>query len=246
MLISGASGGVGEGIATACGEAGWEVWVAARRSAEGMAVAEEVDRAGGTGRFVPCDVGVPGAVAAVVEAVTRVSGGLDGLVHNATSGWSSRPGPIGEVSIDEVKDQVLVGLRGPYLLSLGCYELLRASGSGSVVFLTSEAGFEGKPTLAPYAMVKAAERGLARVLSREWGPSGVRVNAVAPLATSPAMDRFCEDPGRRARVLERIPLGRLGDPHRDIGPVVRFLLSDDSRFVTGQTIMADGGSCPIV
>lgn len=245
VLVTGASGGVGRGIATACGEAGWEVWVAARRVDEGTSVADEVTAAGGLGRFVTCDVGDPDSVASVVKTVTDVSGRLDGLVHNATSGWSSRPDPLMEVSMEEIQDQMLVNLRGPYLLNLGFFELLRLSGSGSVVMLTSEAGFEGKPNLTTYAMVKAAERGLTRVLSREWGPSGIRVNAVAPLSSSPAMDRYFEDPANKARVLGRIPLGRLGEPHSDIGPVVRFLLADEARFVTGQTIMVDGGSCPI-
>src|SRR5450759_843611 len=115
-----------------------------------------------------------------------------------------------EVSMEEIQDQMLVNLRGPYLLNLGFFELLRLSGSGSVVMLTSEAGFEGKPNLTTYAM-----------------------------------DRYFEDPANKARVLGRIPLGRLGEPHSDIGPVVRFLLADEARFVTGQTIMVDGGSCPI-
>jgi 3-oxoacyl-[acyl-carrier protein] reductase len=113
--------------------------------------------------------------------------------------------------------------------------------------MTSEAGFEGKRLLAPYAMVKAQQRALVTVLAREWGTAGVRVNAVAPLAGSPAMDRaFVSDPHMEARVMSRIPLGRLGDATADVGVAVRFLLGDDARFVTGQTLMVDGGSAAIV
>jgi NAD(P)-dependent dehydrogenase (short-subunit alcohol dehydrogenase family) len=94
-------------------------------------------------------------------------------------------------------------------------------------------------------MVKAQQRALVGVLAREWGPAGVRVNAVAPLAGSRAMDRaFVSDPTMEERVMGRIPLGRLGDATNDIGVAVRFLLGDDARFVTGQTLMVDGGSCP--
>lgn len=87
---------------------------------------------------------------------------------------------------------------------------------------------------------------MMRSLAREWGPAGIRVNAIAPLASSPAMDEaFISDPEMRDRVNSRIPLGRLGDATEDVGTVVRFLLSDEARYLTGQTLMVDGGSCPI-
>src|SRR5262249_33697505 len=117
---------------------------------------------------------------------------------------------------------------------------------GSLVVTTSEAGFEGKRLLSAYAMVKAAQRGFVRVLAREWGPDGIRVNAVAPLATTPALEQaFVSDPSMQQRALGRNPLGRLGDTVHDIGAAVRFLLGEDARYVTGQTLMIDGGSCPI-
>src|SRR5665213_1495692 len=179
VLISGASGGVGRGIAIACGSAGWEVWIAARRKAEGTAVADEVGAAGGIGRYVECDVGDAESVAAVVAQVNQVSGQLHGLVHNATSAYSSQPKSLADSSMVEFEDHIRVNLRGLYLLSTACFDLLSAS-RGSLVVLTSEAGFEGKPVMGMYAMAKAAQRGLAGVLAREWGPVGIRVNCVAP------------------------------------------------------------------
>ena len=96
-------------------------------------------------------------------------------------------------------------------------------------------------------MVKAAPRAYVPVLAREWGPHGIRVNALAPLAGSPGMAKAFElDVPMRDRVMSRIPLGRLGDAEGDIGPVARFLLGPDAGFVTGQTVMVDGGSCPVV
>jgi 3-oxoacyl-[acyl-carrier protein] reductase len=244
VLITGASGGVGRGIAVACGEAGWTVWIAARRPEEGASVAAEVDGAGGKGRFIFCDVGDPESVSDAVSHVISSDGDLDGVVHNATSGYSSQSRPLDEVTLAEVEDQIRVNVRGMYLLAQVSIDSLRSTG-GAFVVLTSEAAFEGKPRLVPYATVKASQRGMVRVLAREWGSFGVRVNCIAPLAASSAMIRYCEDPTNRARVMDRIPLGRLGDPQSDIGPAVRFLLSDDARFMTGQTIMVDGGSCPI-
>lgn len=245
IVVSGASGGVGLGIAVACGRAGWNVWIAARREAEGRSAAEAVTAAGGTGHFHRCDISDDDSVAGLMDTIVASSGRLDGIVHNATSGRSPVAVPVATVGPAEFQDHVRVALRGMFLVARHGQPLLQAS-SGSLVVLTSEAGFEGKRKLAPYAVIKGAQRGAMRVLAREWGPLGIRVNAVAPLAGTPAMVRaFESDPEMEARVMGRNPLGWLGDPADDIGPVVRFLLSDDARYVTGQTIMADGGSCPI-
>jgi 3-oxoacyl-[acyl-carrier protein] reductase len=245
VIVTGASGGVGRGIAIACGAAGWTVWVAARRETEGVAVADEVEAAGGHGRFVACDVADRASVDAAVAAAVGRDGRLDGFVHNATSGLSPRPVRLADVPVAELRDHVAVSVRGSVLAARAAYPHLVASG-GSLLLLTSEAGVEGKVRLAPYASVKAAQRGMVRALAREWGRQGVRVNAIAPLATSPAMEQaFANDPDVAPRVLGRNPLGRLGDAVRDIGAVVRFLLSDDARYVTGHTIPVDGGSCAL-
>lgn len=243
VLVTGASGGLGRGIALACGTAGWTVWVAARRGPEAAAVADEVTAAGGVGRSIVCDVTDDASVAAAIAAAAE-DAGLDGIVHNATSGFSSQAGPIDAITLDQLEDHIAVATRGLYLLARHGLPRL-AERRGAMVVMTSEAGFEGKRLLAAYAMVKAQQRGLVGVLAREWGPLGVRINAVAPLGFSPAMAKaFVADPAMEQRVTGRIPLGRLGDAVDDIGVAVRALLDDNTRFVTGQTLMADGGSCP--
>lgn len=243
VVVTGASGGIGRGIALACGAAGWRVWIAARREAEAGAVAREVTAAGGDGRAVPCDVTDEASVRAALDAAAD-DGGLDGIVHNATSGFSSQAGPVEDTTLAQLDDHVAVATRGLYLLARHGLPLL-ATRQGSLVAMTSEAGFEGKRLLAAYAMVKAQQRALVAVLAREWGPLGVRVNAVAPLGWSPAMaDAFVADPAMEERVRGRIPLGRLGDAVDDVGVAVRLLLGDDARYLTGQTLLADGGSHP--
>jgi 3-oxoacyl-[acyl-carrier protein] reductase len=245
VLVTGASGGVGRGIALACAEAGWTVWIAARRAQEGGEVAKAVDSAGGRGRYVACDVRDAASVANAIQVVIARDGRLDGVVHNATSGLSPHPVRLVDVPLADLREHAAVSARGTWLLARSAFPHLRAA-RGSLLLLTSEAGFEGKARLAPYAAVKAMQRGMARALAREWGPHGVRVNGLAPLASSPAMERaFAEDDAMRARVLGRNPLGRLGDPVREIGAAARFLLSDDAAYVTGQTLMVDGGSCPV-
>jgi 3-oxoacyl-[acyl-carrier protein] reductase len=243
--VTGASGGVGRGIALACGAAGWSVWVAARRTEEGRQVAREVDEAGGVGHFLPCDVEDGDSVGDAVAGVVAAEGRLTGVVHNATSGRSPHPVVPAAVPLADLRDHVAVSLRGAYWLVHHAHPHLVAS-RGSVVLLTSEAGFRGTMRLAPYAAVKAAVRGLARSWAREWGRDGVRVNSVAPLAHSPAVAvAMAADPTMAERVLGDHPMGYLGDPVKDIGPVVRFLLSDEARYVTGATVMVDGGNAPI-
>ncbi len=246
ILVTGATGGVGRGIALACGEAGWSVWIAARREKEGAEVAKEVTAAGGRGHFVACDVGDPGSVDAAIDAVTKGDGRLDGIVHNATSGLSPVPAALHEVSLNDFQVHVDVALGALHSLARKGYAPLKTS-RGSLLLMTSEAGFEGKAKLAPYAGVKGAQRGFARALAREWGRDGIRVNAIAPLASTPAMVRAFEmDPAMASRILGRNPLGRLGDSTDDIGRAARFLLSDDALYVTGHTLMVDGGSCPAI
>ncbi len=245
VVVTGASGGVGRGIALACGAAGWRVWIAARRAQEGAAVAREVDAAGGSGRFVACDVADVASVERAIAEIITAEGRLDAVAHNATSGLSPKPASLRDISLVDVRDHVAVSLRGAYLLARAAHPHLRAT-RGAYLLLTSEAGFEGKARLPVYAAVKAAQRGFARALAREWGADGVRVNCLAPLAASPAMERaFALDASMAGRVLGRMPLGALGDPVGDVGAAARFLISEDARYVTGHTLMADGGSCPV-
>lgn len=245
VVVTGASGGVGRGVAVACGAVGWTVYVAARRKGEGHDVAGEVTHVGGRGEFIACDVTDPTDVERTIHTIVENEGRLDGVVHNSTSGLSPVPVDPMALSMEDLRDHVAVSLRGAYLLARHALGPLKES-KGSMVLLTSEAGFEGKMRLAPYAAVKGAIRGLARSWAREWGPHGVRVNCVAPLAVSPAVEEgFAKDPTMAERVLGRHPMGYLGDPVRDIGPVVQFLLSESARYVTGVTIMADGGNRPI-
>lgn len=246
ILVTGATGGVGRGVALACAEAGWSVWIAARREKEGAQVAREIDAAGGRGHFVACDAGDPDSVDHAIDTLLETDGRLDGIVHNATSGLSPVPAPLHEVSLADFQNHVDVALRALHSLARKGFESLKAT-QGSLLLMTSEAGFEGKAKLAPYAGVKGAQRGFARALAREWGLAGIRVNSLAPLASTPAMERAFEmDPAMASRVLNRNPLRRLGDSTDDIGRAARFLLSDDARYVTGHTLMVDGGSCPAI
>jgi 3-oxoacyl-[acyl-carrier protein] reductase len=241
VAITGAGGGVGRGIALACARAGADVVIAARRAETGNAVAEEIAATGGSALALECDVTQRAAVERAVAATCKRFRRLDAMIHNATSGRSPLPGALEDLSADLWEDHCAVSLRGSYYAAQAAFQALRES-AGHFVLLTSPAGVEGSTNLPFYAIVKAAQRGFVKALAQEWGPTGIHVDAISPLAVTPALTRAYEqDPALEARLNARIPLGRVGDPERDIGELAVLLLSDGSRYVTGQTWVVDGG-----
>ena len=111
------------------------------------------------------------------------------------------------------------------------------------MLVVSNAGVEGSALMPAYAAVKGAQRALAKSLAREWGSDGITVNCIAPLAATPALDETLgQNRDLEARLLSRSALGRIGEPEPDVGPVVAFLAGDEGGYVTGQTLVCDGGS----
>lgn len=242
VLITGASQGVGRGIALAAAGAGAAVAVTARRIEAARAVADEIGARGGRAIALSCDVGDRASVEAAVAAAIAAFGGLHGFVHNAVSHASSLPVPVEAIPDDNWDDQVRVSFRGTFHCAQAAFAALRES-AGTFLVLTSNAGIEGNPTLAPYSAMKGAQRGFIKSLAREWGPMGIRVNGVSPVARTPAMDRFfAAHPDMVPVISSRAALGRIGDCEKDIGAGVAFLLGEESRFVSGQTLMLTGGA----
>jgi 3-oxoacyl-[acyl-carrier protein] reductase len=240
VLVTGGAAGVGRGIALACGAAGAHVVVASRRD-NGVDVVDEIVARGHAASWSQCDVTDRDSVAgAVAHAVDR-TGALHAVVHNATSNQSSVPHRLEEVQDALWEQHTSVSLRGAYHCAVAALPALRATG-GTLLVMTSPAGFEGSATLPLYATMKGALRGFAKSLAREWAPHGVTVNVVSPLAYSPAMvNAIAEDPAMEGRLARRVPLGRVGDPEVDVGRGIAFLVSADAAFVTGQTLGVDGG-----
>ena len=167
-------------------------------------------------------------------------GRLDIVVHNAVSP-PGPPAPVQDVDPDIITAQIATSTTAAHLFARAAHPHLVLSG-GSFILLTSPAGMEGSGNLPIYATVKAAQRGILKSLAREWGADGIRVNAIAPVAWTPALTTATEaNPTLQARLEARTPLGRIGDPETDIGPVAVFLASGMARHMTGQTLAVDGG-----
>jgi len=240
VLVTGAGQGVGEGIARAAAASGASVVIAARRAVNGEPVAAAIREQGGSAEFVRCDVTDRADVDAAVQAAVDAFGGLDAMVHNAVSPPGA-PCALSDIEDATIASQIATSTTAAFHCAQAAFEHLRQRG-GSLILLSSPAGIEGSANLPLYATVKGAQRGLLKSLAREWGPDGVRVNAIAPVAWTQAMaDAGAANPELASRLLPGTPLGRIGDPEADIGPVAVFLMSDLARHMTGQTLAVDGG-----
>ncbi|OCC23336.1 hypothetical protein MB02_11940 [Croceicoccus estronivorus] len=240
ILVTGGGAGIGRGICLACGDAGGNVLVLAP-SENGARTEEAVRARGGKALWVQGDVTVAGDVVNAVERAVQVFGGLDGVVHNAIDRRSGV-----EMEIQDVEDEVWdiavgVSLRGAYNLARAAVPHLKP-GLGRFLVMTSPAAMEGAVRRHAYAGVKGALRGFAKSLAVEWGPLGISVTCISPLSTSPGMESaIAANPALKARLDKVVPLGRVGDPETDIAPVVAFLMSGGSSYISGQTIIVDGG-----
>jgi NAD(P)-dependent dehydrogenase (short-subunit alcohol dehydrogenase family) len=240
-VVTGGGGGVGRGLARALAAHGASVVVAARRRETGDVVVQEIVDRGGSAVCVEADVGTRTGVEEAVGTAVDLYGGLDIMVHNAVHRAAQERVALDDFTEDLWNAIAGVSLRGSYLCAQVALSHLRPN-RGRLILITSTAGIEGSAALPLYSAVKAGQRALAKSLAREWGPLGITANCIAPVAASTGYEIWAgNNPEVRDRVLSRIPLGRIGDPELDIGPVAVFLASDESRYVTGQTIVADGG-----
>ena len=245
VLVTGANRGVGRGIVLAAAAAGACVAVTARSIADAEAVIEEL--AGrlvhprGNAIAVACDVTIPDQIHAAVAACVGAFGRLDALVHNAVSVRSAEPMDLATADDDLWTEHASVSITPLHTIAVATHDRL-AKSAGSLLILTSPAGINGTAQLSFYGAVKGAQRGFVRSLAREWGPDGIRVNGLAPLAATPALENaFAEDPTMEDRLRRMIPMGRFGDPENDIGPAAVFLCSDAARYITGQQMIVSGG-----
>jgi NAD(P)-dependent dehydrogenase (short-subunit alcohol dehydrogenase family) len=241
VLITGASEGLGRGLALAAATAGASVIVSALELSGAQDVASQIRLRGGAAIGIACDVTQRADIEAAVAVAKAEYGKLDAFVHNANvSGAGARA--VEDITDRDWNGPVAVGLRPIFFAARWVLPALVDS-QGSMVLLTSPAGIDGTATLPVYSAVKGAQRALAKSLAREWGPLGVRVNAVSPSAVTPALATYLErEPHMRPHMLKRAALRRMGDAELDIGRALNFLIAPEARFVTGQTLIVSGGA----
>lgn len=240
-LITGADSGIGQATAELFAREGADVAITYNTDAEGAReTARRVEALGRRCLVIQDDVGDPASVAATFDRVASELGILDILVNNAGQAMSGMP--VADMEPAKLEQILRVNLMGPVFCAKAFIAVRRANGGrGKIVTVSSVAQHLPTPESAPYGMSKAGIGSLCRSLSRELAEDGINVNNVAPglIETPMTSDRF-ENPEKLEASLERIPWHRAGQPD-EIAKAILYLSSDDSDYVTGHTLVVDGG-----
>lgn len=236
-LITGAGGGLGRAISQALAARDVTIVAADIDLDQAQETVRLIETDGGRAYAVPVDVTDPSSAAAAVEAATAAAGPLTALVNNAAIYATIRRAPFDEITVDEWDRVMAVNLRGPWVMAVAARRALQDG--GRIVNISSATVFSGSEQWAHYVASKAGVIGLTRVLARELGPRGITVNAVAPGFTlTEASYALIEDADSYG--VTRSALKRSAQPDDIVGAVL-YLTGPDSGYITGQTLVVDGG-----
>ncbi len=240
-IVTGGGRGAGRGIAIQLARAGARVAVCDLRSEPAEAVAQELRALGVCALGLVSDVRDANSIEEMVERVGNELGPVRILVNNVGNYGAHGPTPATEIDWDSWQAAIDQNLRTTFLCSTACARVMQAAGAGgAIVNIASLSGVRGSPLMAPYGAVKAGVIQLTQTLALEWAPDRIRVNCVAPTgiegpSLTAGMSAAAIDAMRKS-----IPLGELCTPE-SLGDCVLMLVSRLARFVTGQTVMCDGG-----
>ena len=238
-IVTGSTKGIGRSIAEALARAGAKVVISSRKADKCEEVANAVKSEGLEATAIPCHIGKRDDVERLVSETRKRYGKIDVLVCNAAV--NPYYGPLLDIK-DEAFDKIMgSNVKSNIWLCSLAIPPMAERGNGSVVIISSIGGLRGSTVIGAYGISKAADFALCRSLAGEWGPKGVRVNCVAPgLVKTDFARALWEDEERLKRRCATTPLRRIGEPD-EIAGAVAYLGSDASSFMTGQTIVVDGG-----
>jgi NAD(P)-dependent dehydrogenase (short-subunit alcohol dehydrogenase family) len=238
-VITGSSRGIGKAIAERMAEHGAKVVVSSRKADACEAVAASIRANGGEAVAQPCNVSRRAEVEALMTAAQDAFGRIDILVCNAST--NVHYGSMSDIGDDAMDKMLAANVKSVVWACGPVLPQMAERGDGVVIILSSVGGFTGSDTLGFYNMTKAAEQSLARSLAYEWGPSNIRVNCIAPGLVRTDMARaLWEDEAMLRRRTSTTALHRIGEVDEIAGAAV-FLASAAGAFVTGQTLVIDGG-----
>ena len=240
-IITGGGKGIGFGLAQAFAEAGSNLVITGRTLSRLESAKERLEAEYGV-KVLPivADGADESAIKDVVAQTIATFGKINTLVNNAQVSKSGLP--LIEHTKEDLDLSIHSGLYAAFFYMRECHPYLKES-KGSVINFASGAGLFGKLGQSSYAAAKEGIRGLSRVAAAEWGPDGIRVNVICPLAMTESLMEWKDNyPDLFAKTIQGIPLGRFADPKDDIGRVTVFLASEDAHYITGETITLQGGS----
>jgi len=239
-LITGSSRGIGRAIAERMAQAGARVVVSSRKQDACDAVVDEIRRAGGEAVAIPCNITYKEELEKLVARTREAFGKIDVLVCNAAvNPHYGTTQDIPDSAFEKILD---CNIRSNHWLCQLVVPEMAERGDGAVIIVSSIGGLKGSSSLGTYGLTKAADMALARNLAVEWGPRNVRVNCIAPgIVRTDFAKALWDDPAVYERAIERYPLRRIGEPDEIAGTAI-FLASRAGSFLTGQTIVVDGGA----
>jgi NAD(P)-dependent dehydrogenase (short-subunit alcohol dehydrogenase family) len=240
-LVTGATQGLGEGIALRLASCGAQVAINGRSEERGARVLAALRARGARAEFLPADVSDRERARQLVQRTVQAFGRLDILINNAQT-----VPPLVETREDRVEEHMVVAMASGLYASLWTSQAaaphMRAQGGGRIVNFASINGAFGSKYGAAYNASKEALRALTRTLANEWGPWGITVNVVLPSGWSPSYAAFYKDDPKKADAVAKFnPMRRHGRAEEDIGAAVVGLVSEEARFITGQSLYVDGG-----
>lgn len=240
-LVTGGASGIGEAFAVALADAGAAVLIADMRAADQAAAA--IRARGGRAAGIVCDVSIEADVTAAVSEAVASFGGLDIVVNNAALFSTLAPGSFADITAGEWERVMRVNTLGPFLMAKAAVPVMRRNNSGRIINIASNTVHKGAPGLLHYVGSKGAVIAMTRAMARELGPDNITVNAIAPgftLSDGVVANESYQAIFRAAAVDARAI--RRDQTPADLTGALLFLVSNDASFVTGQTLIVDGGN----